>query len=748
MEDKGYSFVEHEKPYTYEEDGMVVTRGNAWSGPGCHLGCGVLLYTDKEGNFIKAEGDPENPFNQGRLCVRCLALEGVVNHEDRLTYPMMRDPKDRGKDAFRRASWDEALDHIAEKFLKFKEEYGPESVVFWQGTGRDMGPWITHLAWSYGSPNYIVGLSGTACYLPRIAGTYALTGAFWLGDYSQQFTDRYDDPRWELPETIVMWGNNPIIANSDGLFGHWVVDCMKKGSKIMVVDPRRTWLASKAEHFLQIRPGTDAALALGMINVIIEEELYDYDFVDRWCYGFDELAERAKEYPPAKVSEITWIEEERIIEAARAFAKSKSAIMQWGLAIDMTKETLPACHALTSLFAITGNIDKPGAMVVPPAILAYASGWGRELLDPEIAQKRIGLKEYPLMKFGFQVSSPDLMVTAWETGEPYTMKGAWFQTSNFLTCTGPDPERALKAVRNLELIVCVDLFMTPTIMACADVVLPAATYPERDGLRLGDGMQRGEIINKVTQIGECKSDMEINMLLGQRLAPKEWDFANVEEMFTHLLKETGMTFAEMRENAPAYMPFEYHKYEKGLLRADGQPGFETTTGRIELWSNFFNSAGLDPLPYFEEPTPGPYSTPEDFKKYPLVLTTGARTWPYFHSEHRQIPHLRSIRPDPLIQIHPQTAEEYGVVDGDWVWVENMRGRAKRKVKVTPILKPGVLNADHGWWHPEDAGEEEDGFFGLWDLDINQLIEWSCGKSGFGSNYKSLICEIYKVEEGE
>ena len=290
--------------------------------------------------------------------------------------------------------------------------------------------------------------------------------------------------------------------------------------------------------------------------------------------------------------------------------------------------------------------------------------------------------------------------------------------------------------------------MTPTIMACADVVLPAATYPERDGLRLGDGMQRGEIINKVTQIGECKSDMEINMLLGQRLAPKEWDFANVEEMFTHLLEETGMTFAEMRENAPAYMPFEYHKYEKGLLRADGQPGFETATGRIELWSNFFNTAGLDPLPYFEEPTPGPYSTPEEFEKYPLVLTTGARTWPYFHSEHRQIPHLRSIRPDPLLQIHPQTAEEYGVCEGDWVWVENMRGRAKRKVKITPILKPGVLNADHGWWHPEDKGEEKDGFFGLWDLDINQLIEWSCGKSGFGSNYKSLICTIYKVEEGE
>ena len=623
-------------------------------------------------------------------------------------------------------------------------------MVFWQGTGRDMGPWMTHLAWSYGSPNYIVGLSGTACYLPRIAGTYALTGAFWLGDYSQQFPMRYEDPRWEVPEIIVLWGNNPIISNSDGLFGHWVVDCMKRGSELIAVDPRVTWLASKAKHHLQLRPGTDAALALGMLNVIITENLYDFDFVDKWCYGFDELAERVKEYTPEKTAEITWVEQEKIVAAARTFANAKNAIMQWGLAVDMTKETLPACHALTSLFAITGNIDNPGGMVVPPAILAYASGWGRELLDPETAQKRIGLAEYPLMKFGFQVSSPDLMVKAWETGEPYTMKGAWFQTSNFLTCTGPDPERALKAVRNLELIVCVDLFMTPTVMAIADVVLPAATYPERDGLRLGDGMQRGEIINKVTQIGDCKSDQEINMLLGKRLAPKEWDFEDVQDMFTHLLKETGMTFEEMRANAPAYMPFEYYKYEKGMLRADGQPGFETATGRIELWSNFFNSAGLDPLPYFEEPVPGPFSTPEDFKQYPLVLTTGARNWPFFHSEHRQVPHLRAMRPDPMIQMHPDTAAEYGLVDGDWIWVENMRGRAQRKVEITPTIKAGTLNADHGWWHPEDRdkADEENGFFGLWDLDINKLIEWSCGKSGFGSNYKSLICKIYKVEDDE
>lgn len=745
MEDRGYVFANRGKPLSYEEDGCTVTRGSAWTGPGCHLGCGVLMHVDADGKLVKVEGDPDNPFNQGRLCVRCLALPEVVNHKSRLTHPLRRDPSKRGQDAWERVSWDEAYDLIEEKFCALRDEHGADCVTFWQGTGRDIAPWITRLAWSFGSSNYTVALSGTACYAPRVAGCRVSTGDFWLGDYSQQFADRYNNPAWRVPGMILIWGNNPVVSNSDGLYGHWVIDCMKMGSKIIVVDPKRTWLASKAEVFLQLRPGTDAALAMGMLNVMITEKIYDVDFVDRWCYGFDELAERVSTYTPEKVEEITWVPAKKIVEAARKFAEASSAIVQWGVAVDMTKETLPAGQAISALFEITGNVDNPGGMIAPPSILYYAGGWGRELIPEEIrAEKKIGNSTYPLFRAAMGPASTDETIRTLETGEPYKLRAAWLQTTNPLACTGPDPRRTLAALNTLEFIVGVDLFMTPTLMAVADVVLPAATFPERNGIRVGDGVQRGESINKVCTVGECKSDMQINLELGRRFNPEAWPWDTVEEMFTFILGDSGMTFEELQQNAPAYLPFVYHKHEKGLLRPDGQVGFATRTGRIELWSGLYAQLGLDPLPYFEEPVPGPVSTPELAEEYPLVLTTGARQWGMFHSEHRQVAHLRALHPDPVIQMHPETAARCGVEDGDWVWVENDRGRAKRRVQLTCALDPRVCSTDHAWWYPEAPSSADEGLYGLWDLNINQLIAWAPGKSGLGSNYKTLLCKVYKM----
>lgn len=746
--EKEYLLVQHEKPNSYEEDGLKVTRTSAWSGPGCHLGCGVLMYTDEAGRLVKVEGDPENPFNQGRLCVRCLAMPEVVHHDDKLSTPLKRAREDRGKDKWESISWDEAYDLIVERFNAIKEEFGPESVTFWQGTGRDISTWITRLCWSFGSPNYVVALSGTACYAPRVAGCRMSSGAFWLGDYSQMFPDRYDNPEWKLPDVILIWGNNPVVTNSDGMYGHWVVDCLKRGSKAITVDPRRTWIANRSELFLQIRPGTDAALAMGMLNYIITEELYDKEFVDLWCYGFDELAERVAEFTPEKTEEITWIPADTIREAARMFAQADAAIVQWGVAVDMTKETLPAGQAISALFEITGNIDNPGGMVAPPSIIFSTGGWGHEYLQKEDRKKKIGNEQYPFYRGAMQIASTDECINTMETGKPYPLKGLWLQAVNPLACTGPDPKRTLAALNTLDFIVSVDLFMTPTAMAVADVVLPAATCAERDGIRLGDGTQRGETINKAVLNSNCRSDMQINLEIGKRFNAEAWPWENVEEMYSSILEETGLTFAEMQEKAPAYPPFTYRKYEKGMLRPDGQVGFFTKTGRIELFSTVFQALQLDPLPYFEEPVPGPTSTPELYEEYPLVLTTGARQLGLFHSEHRQIEHLRAMHPEPLIYMHPDTAARYGVAEGGWVWVENDKGRAKRVVELTTTLDPRVCSTDHGWWYPEAPAEVDEGLYGLWDLAINQLIAWQPGKSGMGSNYKTLLCKIYPVVPGD
>lgn len=743
MKKKDFIFVDHEKPYRYEEDGLTVTRGSAWSGPGCHLGCGVLLYTDENDKLVKVEGDPENPYNQGRLCTRCLSLPEVTNHEDRLLYPMKRDPTKRGENAFERISWDEAFDLIESEFKKIKAESGPEAVLFMQGTGRDIAPYITRLCWSFGSPNFSLFLSGAACYVPRVIGLAGTVGSFLVPDCSQVHPDRYDNLNYTIPETLFVWGNNCVVSNSDGFFGHWVIDLMKRGTKIVVIDPRVTWLATKAVEHLRVRPGCDAALALGMLNVIINEDLYDHEFVDLWCYGFDELKERVREYSPERVAEITWIPVEKILNAARLLGTSKPAALQWGVAVDMTKEAIPAGQAISTLFEITGNIEVPGGMIVPPEILKYVGGWGKDLLPDDASKKRIGQEKYPLFSGEAQ---PDMIVEQLETEDPYRVRGAWIQTSNFLACMAADPQRLLEGMKKLDFIAYVDLFMTPTAMALADVILPAATFPERNGIRLGDGAQRGETINKVTSIGECKSDMEINLELGKRFNPEAWPWANVEEMFTFLLEDdTGLTFEQMQKLAPGYPPFEYKRHEKGLLRKDGAMGFNTRTGRIELWSTFYDSVDLDPLPYFEEPEPGPGSTPELMEEYPLVLTTGARTWSMFHSEHRQIKRMRALHPDATLEVNPKTLEPLGINDGDWVWVENQYGRAKRKVSASPLVDPRMCSADHAWWLPEG---DPDKLYDVFDLNINNLVQWSPGKSGFGSNYKTALCKIYKIEEGE
>lgn len=747
-----YEYIDHEEPWRHQEGELTVTRTSAWSGPGCHLGCGVLLYTDAEGKLVKVEGDPDNPFNKGRLCPRCIDLIESVYNSDRILYPMRRTGK-RGENAWKRISWDEAYDEIAEKFLYYKENYGAESVSFWKGTGRDIAPWISHLAWAFGSPNVVFGLSGCACFVPRIAASTCTSGSFWVGDYSQQFRDRYDDPRWKRPDLIVLWGNNPVVSNSDGLYGHWVTDCAKRGSKLISVDPKMTWLGTKAELHLPLRPGTDAALAMGMLRVMIKEDIYDHDFVDKWCYGFEQLAEAVEPYTLETTEAITWVPAWKIEKAARMMAEANGWIMQWGVATDMCKEAIPSCQALSALFQITGDVDVPGGMISPPSILAYYNGWGGENLPAEQEDKRLGIHKYPLYKYGFKNASTDETIHAIETGtdesgKPYPMKAAWLQTTNPLANSSPDTRRTYEALNSLEFIVSVDMYMTPTVQALADIVLPACSYAERNGIRIGDGVQRGETINKAVQIGECKSDMVINWELGKRIAPQFYPWETEEDMFSEILKDMGMSFEELRENAPVYLDFEYRKYEKGLMRADGGLGFETSTGRIELWSTYFNMVGLDPVPSFEEPTPGPVADPDLYEEYPLILTTGARNWTLFHSEHRQVPKLRAYRPDPILQLHPETAARYGISNGDWVWVENHRGRAKRKVELYEGLDPRYCSTDHGWWLPEAGAYKDGGYSGIWDFNINQLLAYDPGKSGFGSNYKTVLCRVYKCEPGD
>jgi anaerobic selenocysteine-containing dehydrogenase len=808
------------------KDGVKIIKTTTWSpGPGCHGGCGVLVHV-KDNKVIKVEGDPDHPWNQGRLCSRCLSMTQYMYHPDRLKTPLKRVGK-KGEGKFAPISWDEAFDLIEEKMKKIREDHGPESVIFHQGTGRDIGGWISMLAYAYGSPNWMFGLSGISCYTPRLMMMSITQGDFAVVDASQWHEKRYDDPKYKIPETVTIWGQNLPATCPDGFFGHWYVDLMKRGTQLMVIDPRCTWIASRAKLWLQLRPGTDAALALGFIHVILKENLWDQAFVEKWTNApflvmekddkpallreshiksggsgdnfvvhdaasgdfvvwdskdqsykktdttpsltgafsvtladgslatvktvWTRYQENAAVYTPEKVSEITWVPADKIVQGARMYAKSAPSALHWGLPIDTIPSTIPTSQAINHLWCMTGNLDVPGGNAIARyacdvVTYPYHSGGAILSLPEEVAKKRIGMNDYGPIKDFRAWAQPDKVLEQIFSGDPYAIKGMWIQTANPIACTGMEPGKWRDAIKKLDFTVCVDLFMTPTAMLC-DVILPAASFLEKDSLKAW--WVPLQAIKKTVAVGECKSDIEINLELSKRFM-KDFPYESVHDLFDSLLASSGMTYKDLQEKTwimpPDGHPSKpYSRHEKGLLRPDGKPGFRTPSGKVELYSSWLEKWELAPMPYHEEPPYSPVSTPDLFKKYPLILCTGRRMGPFFHSEHRQIPWLREQQKEPVLEIHPDTAEKLGIHNGEKVCVENWLGKITVTALTTPIIHPDVVMAEHGWWFPEKEGAEPS-LFGVWDVNVNQLIPMSNeGKGGLGAPIKSMLCRVYKAK---
>lgn len=735
---------------------VTKVRTTAWSGgPGCHGGCGMILHI-KDGRVIKAEGDPDHPRMQGRVCPRGLAITQSMYHPDRLLYPLKRAGA-RGEGKWQRIPWDEAYDTIEAKYRQIREETGPQAVVFYMGTGRDIGGPMTLFAYAYGSPNWVYGLSGDSCYSPRLLASISTVGDFVEIDQARHLPKVYDEPGWQPPKLVINWGRSETCGCTNTIASHVVVDMMQRGAKLIVVDPRCTWLASRAGLWLQVRPATDGALALGMLHVIINEGLYDRDFVDQWTFGFERLKERVQEYPPSRVSEITWVPAEKIVQAARMYAGAKPAAINWGLAIDQNKAAISVAQAILSLITLTGNLDVPGgneivrapywAQAFPFSIEDQKKIHGEKFED-EIRGRAIG-SEYPIVRDSRARAHSDKLLEQMETGTPYPIRSLWIQTSNPLACIAMDPRRHYEAFMKVEFNVVVDIFMTPTAMACADIVLPAAMFPERKSF-FSWFSPLGAIVKAVEPLGECKDDWEINFTLAKRLAPEAVPENSVEEVLDRLLSVAGVTYKEFAKRVwivpeEGHPTRPYHRYTKGLLRGDGEPGFNTPTGKVELYNTTFEQSwGVDPLPHFQEPEWSHVSTPELAEKYPLILNTGGRSSVFFHSEHRQIPWLRELDPDPIVEIHPQTARSLDIQPGDWVWIENWLGKCRRRAKVTPTIHPKVVHAPHGWWFPERPGPAPS-FFGVFETNVNQLIPmghhdpWGIG----GAPHKHMLCRIFK-----
>ncbi len=697
----------------------------------CYRMCGVLVHV-RDGNVTRVEGDPECPANLGSLCIKGLAAVETLYHPNRLKYPLKRAGA-RGEGKWQRISWDEALGAIAQAMNQAKEKWGPESVVFSHGDPKGFEHYLVRLCNVFGTPN--VCDTRTICSVPRRLGATITYG------YSTIGTDSSPDLDYP-PACVVMWGANIAYTHPPNYVR--LQKALNDGTKLIVIDPRKTGLAAKADLWLRPRPKTDLALALGMMNIIINEDLYDKSFVNDWTVGFDKLKEHVKDYPVEKVQEITWVPKEKILEAARVYASMRPASIQDGNAMDDDLNSVQTARAIAILRAITGNLGIPGGDIdysdLPLGLKpTYAPGQAEALsftLDERLSgdqrRKMIGADEgFAPVPFARIVPS-QLLVKAILNKRPYPVSVLCVHANNPLM-TWANAQEVYRALNELDFLYVSDQFMTPTA-ELADIVLPAATYLEVNGVAFRSPFIH--VRQRVTQIGEAWPDKKMINELAKKLGLGEYFWEEVDEALDTILKPLGLTFEEFRSIGNFMAEKAYRQHER--------KGFSTPSGKVEIYSSLFEEWGYDPIPVYYEPPETFYSAPELAKEYPLVFTTWHPEG-FRHSNNRQVASVRGMEPNPVVEIHPETAESLGIEDGDWVYIENRRGRIKQRAFLTDGIDPRVVAPSYGWWFPE---KDADGLHGWRESNINILTnsEPPYNPQIASTNLRGTLCRVYKVSD--
>jgi len=674
--------------------------------------CGIDAYV-KDGVVIKVEGSKENPHNEGTLCSKGAASRQYIYHKDRIRTPLLR-KGERGSDHFEPISWEEAMDILAGRLLEIREESGPESVVFYAGYPKWMRPFLKRLAHSFGSPNYCTESSTCS----QAAGMAARLNYGTMG-------------RPHIPKTkcLLVWSGNPFYSNTTLVRG--LLDAIERGMKVIEVGPLKTPLSRHAHIHLRMRPGTSGALALGMAHVIIEEDLYDHEFVAEWTIGFEEFRKYVQEFTPGRTAQITGVPEDLIKKAARLYATTKPAAMQ-NSANATTHHTngVQNHRALTALVGLTGNFDVEGGnYVIPPGYLYMPTGI--QTREKEFEQSRpwtdmpprIGQDLHPVWCRMVDEAQAIHIPHQIKSGEPYPIRAMLGFGLNHRMWPGSDFMR--ESLEMLDFLVVVDLFMTETAKI-ADLVLPACTSFERSELKFYPEKFVIWTTPVIEPLWESRSDADIIFDLARRITPED-DLLQKghEACIDWILEPTGLRVEELKKH-PAGLSLKgfpdppFKKYEKS--------GFPTPSGKMEFTSRILEEAGLDPLPRFKEPLMSPFSTPELAEDFPLILTTGARLPMFIHSRTFRLGWTRGLRPDPMVDIHPQDALEREITQGDWVTLSTPRASIRVRANLTNLVPPGVVNMYHGY-----PG-----------ADVNLLIDpdYRDPISGY-PGFKSLLCEVKK-----
>ena len=691
----------------------------------------------ENGKLVSIEADEGHPL--AMICRRGQHAPEIVHSENRLKYPMRRVGPKGGRE-FERISWDEAFDTIVNRLNKIKEESGPEATAIYTGRGafemslcdtfqpKDVAvSSASSVLFPFGSPN-TMGV-GALCYV-----SYAMIAPHVT--MGRMLVNMFAD--MENAELLIVWGTNPA-TDSPPLDMHRLEAAVKRGAEVVVIDPRRTDTVERTgAEWISIRPGTDGAFALGVINVMIEEELYDEAFARDWCHGFDELETYVRHFSPDVVQTITGISSETVRSLARRIANANGACPVMYTGLEYSNSGIQAIRAVHTLFALAGHLDVPGGTGLAMLNSQFPINRSGNVPNPAV-DRAVARDKFPIYSHYRGESHASGLIDSVLKGEPYKIRSLIIHGASLLT-SWPQTSLWREALEKLDFIVTIDRQLTAD-SAYADIILPATTMFEIDSY-----MTYGPIFRlrekMVEPVGEARNDYLIMAELADRLGYGHLYPQTEEAMIRQALEGSGFTLEDVREaggwvKIPTPM-MEYRKWEKGGLRPDGKPGFDTPTGKFEIHSTILDDYGYEPLPRYTEPVEGPVGNPAVARDFPLVFNSGARPHTDFRSQHHGVKGLVKDHPEPTAQLNKEDAKTRGIETGDLVEVTTPRGAVPFRAVVTDAIVPGAVECSMG-------GGTAVGPKAWREWNVNILTDLSNYDeiSGFPV-YKALLCEVKKI----
>ncbi|ABK44090.1 aminotransferase, class V [Magnetococcus marinus MC-1] len=706
----------------------------------CPAGCWVRVHYAGE-TMVAVEPRPDHPL--GMICRIGRKSPNIVYDPQRLQTPLKRvGPK--GSYAFEPISWDEAMATIASRLQQTKAQHGAEATAIYTGRGSfDMAMCdlfqpadvavssASSVLFPFGSPNTL-GV-GALCYV-----------SFAMIAPHVTFGEMLISLETDLPqsELIVLWGANPATDSPPMAHGQ-ILAAKQRGAEVLVIDPRRSESCVEADaQWYPIRPGTDGALALGMIHVLIEEELYDENFVKNWTLGFEELAQYVQHFHPDVVAEITGVPAEQVRNIARKIANAAGACPVMYTGLEYSDSGVQAIRAVFTLWALAGQLDVPGGLLIRMKENQFPQNRTHLIKNPG-ADKALGRDRFPVYSAYRGESHAIALPQSVLQGTPYKVRDLIVLGGSLIT-SWPDPELWKRTLNALEFLVVIDRYHTAD-SAYADIVLPATTlYECRSFMRYGPMFAIREKL--VPPVGEARNDFLILAELAQRLGYGHLYPQTEAAILERALEGSGFTLEQVQAAGGVVQlesqMMQYKKWEKGRLREDGKPGFATPSGKFEIASSLLVEHGYDALPVYTEPQEGPLARPDLARHFPLVLNTGARTYYDFRSQHHGVKGLAEQQPDPRVTMNHEDAAQRGIQNGDWVWVSSPRGEVKYRARVTDAIVKGSVDANMGGGGPVGPAP--------WQAcNVNALTdpEHYDPISGFPI-YKTLLCQIRKAADAD